>query len=371
MMCGLLLAAGGVSGQQPVPRPASAVEAAAKAGPRADAIRRLASSPLFFEENRGQTDSRVKFLSRGRGYTLFLTEDEAVMALKRKSKVNGSQWTAASKNRGGDFVSPSAFHARTDEPAVLRMRLDGAKKDPKVEGIEQLPGKIYYVRGNETGPLQPNATYQRVKYSGVYPGIDVEYYGNESRLEFDFVVAPHADPKQIRLSFSGAEKIKLTKDGELALRVAGEEVRLKKPAIYQERNGERTDIAGGYVLTGKGKREAIFHLGPYDPSLPLIIDPAIDYATYLGTSGPEALTAVFLNTAGEVTVVGDTDNVASFRQTGTAAQGADGCFISKFDPTLSTLLSSETLFAPLRMSAPRVSTFSGLRFHRTFTYSAR
>ncbi len=299
-------------------------------------VQPLSNLPLYFEENRGQTDSRVKFLSRGRGYTLFLTGDEAVLALRKK------QSAASSK-------PPAKNEKSANEAAVLRMRISGAKQDATVEGIEPLPGKIYYASGKETGPLQGNATFKRVKYAEVYPGIDLEYYGNPAaagRLEFDFVVAPHADPKHIRLSFAGTEKIALTSDGELSLSVAGEEVRLKKPAIYQERNGQRTEIAGGYVLTGKGKREAIFDLAPYDSSLPLVIDPQIDFATYLGGGQVDDIVDLRVLPTGEIYVLSHTQQNTGFPTTQTligpfgGGQLLNDCFVTKLSPDGGTLLYS-------------------------------
>jgi uncharacterized repeat protein (TIGR01451 family) len=307
------------------------------------AVAKLGQVPMYFEENRGQSDSRVKFLSRGRGYTVHLTQSEAVLALKKKSTVDSSQPTAGKKQ---SVVSsqPSAREQKSaDETAVLRMRLAGASDTARIFGEEPLPGKIYYASGKTKGQLPGYTIYQRVKYAQVYPGIDLAYYGNEGRLEFDFLVAPHADPRCIRLSFAGAERITLTKEGELVLRVSGEEVRLKKPRIYQERDGRRVEIAGGYALTGKGQREAVFALGPYDPSLPLIIDPQFDFATYLGGTGNDQVTEVRVLPTGEIYVMGSTEPGTGFPTTQTippAGLMQTDCFVSKFSPDGSTLLYS-------------------------------
>ncbi|MBI3646537.1 MAG: hypothetical protein HY233_11305, partial [Acidobacteriales bacterium] len=297
--------------------------------PTGKELAKLGQLPMSFEENRGQSDSRVKFLSRGRGYTLFLTENEAVLALQKK----GHQEVQRS---GGPKVSKSR------DTTVLRMRLAGANP-ARISGEEPLPGKIFYATGGQTGPLRGNATYKRVKYAEVYPGIALEYYGNEKRLEFDFVVAPHADPNQIRLSFSGAEKITLTEHDELSLRVSGEEVRLKKPLIYQERNGLRTEIAGGYVLTGKSKREAIFQLASYDASLPLVIDPQIDFATYLGGTGLDQVNDVRVTPTGEIYLLGQTEPSTGFPTTQTIPPPGlyqSDCFVSKLSADGSALLYS-------------------------------
>src|SRR5205807_7401195 len=154
---------------------------------------RLAQSygkvPLSFEANQGQTDPRVKFLSRGSGYTLFLTRDEAVLALRsRQSSVVSSQ-----------LQKTPGHGLRTTD--TLRMKLVGANRAAKVTALGELPGKSNYFIGSDPKKWRTDVpTYGKVKYEGVYPGIDLVYYGNQRQLEYDFVVAPGADPKAITLA---------------------------------------------------------------------------------------------------------------------------------------------------------------------------
>src|SRR5437660_11479136 len=145
--------------------------------------------PLSFEANQGQTDPRVKFLSRGSGYTLFLTSDEAVLALRsRQSSVVSSQ------------LQKTTDHGqRTTD--TLRMKLVGANQAANVTALDELPGKTNYFVGNDPKKWRTDVpTYGKVKYEGVYPGVDLVYYGNQRQLEYDFVVAPGADPKAITLA---------------------------------------------------------------------------------------------------------------------------------------------------------------------------
>ena len=179
---------------------------------------RTIGRPLFFER---KTANDQEFLARGKGHTLVLTKNEAVLELEGSHQ------------------------------AAVRMNFSGADRKATVHGEDELPGKVYHVNGAMTGPLIGNATFGRVRYSGIYPGIDAVYYGNEQQLEFDLVVAPHADPNRIRLAFAGADKLRLTSSGEVALELGGEQVTLRKPAIYQEHNGSRTRIAGRYAWRGK------------------------------------------------------------------------------------------------------------------------
>jgi hypothetical protein len=211
--------------------------------------------PLSFEANKGQTDERAKFISRGQGYTLFLTSNEAVLSLQ------------------------SAKAA--DTTAVLKMKMEGANSEPQVTGVDELSARSHYYMGNDPQKWQTNvAQYAKVKYQGVYPGIDAVYYGNQSQLEYDFVVAPGADPKQIQLSFDGADSLRIDEKGDLVLSIAGSEVRQHKPVVYQEANGGRQSVEGRYVV--KSENEVGFELGAYDATRTLVIDPVLSYATVLG-----------------------------------------------------------------------------------------
>ena len=148
--------------------------------------------PLSFEANRGQTDAKVKFLARGRGSTLYLTRDEAVLALRP---------AASSGTRA--FEPPA-------RGAVLRMGLAGADQQPRLHGREQLRGKVNYLRGDDRRRWQVGIpTFAKVLSREVYPGIDLVYYGRRGQPEFDFLVAPRAEPDAIRLSFQGADELEL------------------------------------------------------------------------------------------------------------------------------------------------------------------
>lgn len=261
------------------------------------AVAPLGRVPLSFEENRGQVDAEVKFLSRGNGYTLALTEDEAVLAL------------------------------RTNQPAVLRMGLAGARDTARISGEEPLPGKIYYVDGKTKGPLTGSRTFHRVRSAGVYPGIDAVYHSENDRLEFDFVVSPHADPNVIRLAFTGADQIALAETGALVLQVAGEEVQLLKPVIYQEIAGARHEVAGGFVLHKDSS--ASFAVGDYDPSLPLVIDPVWTF----GSTSEDLLVAIETNSAGQPYVLGMSFDPATLPST-VVRPGIlppPNCFLTKLD----------------------------------------
>ena len=160
--------------------------------------------PLSFEANVGQTDEQVKFLSRGRGYALFLTSNEAVIALEKPA----SQSRRPKGLFGPKVVEPQKEAGATS--AVLRMQLVAANWTRRVVGAEELPGKANYFIGKDPSKWRTSVpTYAKVKYEGVYPGVDLVYYGNQGQLEYDFVVAPGADPNSIQLKFRGAGKLRV------------------------------------------------------------------------------------------------------------------------------------------------------------------
>src|SRR2546430_13887624 len=232
---------------------------------RAQVNKAYGSLPLRFEANVGQSDSRVQFLSRGRGYTLFLTAAEAVLALSKAKSAIGRQ-RGISRRVGRP--TPTEEH----RDAVVRMQLVGANSEPQVKGKHQLSSKINYYIGNE--PLKWRTgvpIYAKVEYIGIYPGIDLVYYGNQRQLEYDFVVSPGASPKDIHLSFKGARKIQVNANGELVLRTAAGEVNLHKPLVYQEIDGKKRELAGRYVF--EGESGVGFDVEPYDACSRLVIDP--------------------------------------------------------------------------------------------------
>ncbi len=280
--------------------------------------------PLSFELNRGQTDARVKFLSRGSGYTLFLTRTEAVLALRNSQRAED----AAEKERGIE----RAQQPKTQTPAtVLRMRLLGANTAPQVDGVDALPGKSHYFIGSDPKKWRTNISqYARVRYREVYPGIDLIYYGNQRRLEYDFVVSPGADPKAIRLAFSGAEKLSLDDEGNLILHTEGGDVRQRAPIVYQDVHGQKCSVSGEYFL--RGEDEVAFQVASYDRGRPLVIDPILSYSTYLGGSSRDSGSAIAVDGSGHAYVAGWTNSPDFPTTTSPPAPPAEvDVFVAKFD----------------------------------------
>jgi hypothetical protein len=327
--------------------------------------------PLSFEANQGQTADEVKFLSRGPGYSLFLTPGEAVLALRKaqspspsgegaartksvggmengiplppgEGRVRGSEkdffpgnllpTNRAMEEKGmkshfisphpnplpeGEGVNPPLANVLPDsappQGAVLRMRLAGAREPARIVGRDRQPGTVNYFKGRDPGQWRTGvATYGKVEYQGVYPGVDLVYYGNQRQLEYDFIVAPGADPNQIRLSFSQDGQTaapRLDGNGDLLLPTGADEVRLHKPVVYQEIEGKRREIEGQFVVLpamteGKGERQVGFQVAEYDRGRPLVIDPVLVYSTYLGGSDKDVSQSIAVDSVGNAYVTG-------------------------------------------------------------------
>jgi hypothetical protein len=276
--------------------------------------------PLSFEANQGQADSRVQFLSRGQGYALFLTSTEAVLSLQQPPAP------------GARIMGPSQAPWDT----VLRLQLAGGNPNPSIEGVNPLADTSNYFEGNDPRHWHTNIpTYAKVAYHDVYAGIDLVYYGNQQQLEYDFTVAPGADPNVIRLNVSGAQTMALDSQGNLVLSTAGGDVIEHAPVLYQDSAEGRQPISGRFVL--EGAHQVGFAVGAYDRARPLVIDPKLAYSTYLGgsTSGFEFGSGIAVDAAGNAYVVGLTTSsdfpttAGAFQTTLRSSQG--NAFVTKLN----------------------------------------
>lgn len=255
--------------------------------------------PLSFEENVGQTAQEVRYVSHGAGYKLFLTSQEAVLALRAPVSYDLSPLHRFETMR----ALRNASRARA--ASTVRVRFEGANPDAHISATDQLLKKTNYFIGSDPQKWHTGVpSYGRVRYADIYPGVDLVFYGNQRKLEYDFVVAPGADPKLIRLNLQGARRLRINRDGDVVLSVAGGEVVLQKPVVYQMVKGERHEIAGGYVLA-KGHR-VTFSVPSYDQSEPLILDPVLNYSTYLGGTSDEQGFGIAIDAAGNAFVGGAT-----------------------------------------------------------------
>jgi hypothetical protein len=300
-------------------------------------------APLSFESNQGQADPKVRFVSHGSGYSLALTDSAAVLTLHRTGKSLDRPGISRMLNRGRNG---RRARSRSVESDVVRMELAGARPGHAVSGSNPTGATTNYFIGNDPSKWQTKVpTYASVRYGAVYPGVDLIYYGNQRRLEYDFIVAPHADPKQIKLHFSGAQGLRLDKDGNLKLMAGDGEVVFQKPTVYQEKKGHRVSVDGRFSLLANNT--VVFKVGGYDRGNALVIDPTLSYATYLGGSTEDAGTAIAVDATGNIYVIGFTADAdfpvttGSFQTTNTMDN--EVAFVAKLNAAGSALVYSTYL----------------------------
>ncbi len=258
--------------------------------------------PLSFEPNEGQAERRVDFVAHGKGYSLFLARAEAVLV-----QHNGT---------------------------AIRMKPTGGDRSARPEALGPLPGKSNYFTSSDPAQWRTGVpNYAKVRYRDVYPGIDMIYYGTQRQLEYDFVVSPGANPSTISLNFQGARKAELTREGELVMHTTEGDMRWHKPLAYQEVNGSRTFVACDYVR--RGGQHLGFKLGAYDRAKGLIIDPILEYSTYLGgsdTSGVgDAAFGIAVDSHGEAYVTGYSNSLDFPTKNPLQQKHKGGVFVTKID----------------------------------------
>jgi hypothetical protein len=295
-------------------------------------LRRYASMPLRFEARPQQPQDPVKFVARGDGYELFLSAGEAIWRFDRPSGF--SRATSPVGLYSGADLRRASFGA--DDPsrlsAVVRMKLLGANPAASILARDELPGRVNYYLGNDPKKWRTNVrSYGKVYYRGVYPGVDLVFYGNRRQPEYDFVVAPGADPGLIKLHYEGAERQEVDDGGNLVLHLAGREVVWHAPGIYQEIGGARHPVRGGYVAAGG---EVGFQVAAYDATRPLIIDPVIAYSTFLGGTREDQGFRIAVDSQGNAYIVGQNTSSYDF-PTENAFQpqlgGNPDLFVTKFN----------------------------------------
>jgi hypothetical protein len=316
--------------------------------------------PLTFEPNQGQSDKPVKFLSRGEGYTLFLTGDEAVLSLRRAPASLLDRESAA-------HLKPLDFKPTNQNAAVLRMKLVNANASATISGNGEQEGKSNYFIGNDPKQWHTDvANYSQVRYRDAYPGIDLVYYGNQQQLEYDFVVAPGADPHAIQLDVAAESALSgkrtsaalhIADNGDLLVPTEGGEVRFHKPVVYQPETAAdvhsvggnpiavtaKNTIDGNWVL--KSGNQVGFEVASYDASKPLVIDPALAYSTYVGGTGTDGAFGVAIDQYGNAYVTGFTSSTNFPTKAPYQAQNAGGIdtFALKLNRTGTALVYSTYL----------------------------
>jgi uncharacterized repeat protein (TIGR01451 family) len=269
------------------------------------ALQALRDQPLRFVRNAGQLDPRIRFYEQGPGRTALFTGDAVHLTL----------------NRG-------------DVRRTLTLRpLGGHARAVEAEGVQ--PARIHSFVGDASRWRTDIPSYAAIVYKDVYPGIDLRFHGGQKTLEYDVVVHPGADPAVVRFALDGPGEAHVAPDGDLVMDFGGDQIRQEAPVVYQEEDGRRTPVDGAFQLARNGGGYSVaFDVGPYDRGRTLVIDPVLNYSSYLGGTGSDSGLAVTVTAGGAVIVVGQTQS-ANFDVTAgafdtTANGNADG-FVSRFD----------------------------------------
>lgn len=277
--------------------------------------------PLTFAANHGQVEEKVRFIGQLPGYTVWLAADEAVLALR----------------------SPGSAKA-APVVEVVRLRWVGARPAPDIRGVQPVAARSNYLWGDNPAFWLTDVPHvARVRYEGLYDGIDLELYGTPAQLEYDFIIAPGADPRAIRMELAGARRVRVTRSGDLELSLGRGTLLQRRPVAYQVIDGQRRPVEARFEV--KGGRQVTFVVGTYDPSHELVIDPVLDYASYLGGSGLDRAFDVALDASGNIYVIGVT-NSANFPTRGAfqiTLAGSEDVFVTKLNPAGSDLVYSTYL----------------------------
>jgi len=316
----------------------------------------FSSLPLAFEPNFGQTHPHVKYLARGKEYNLFLTSNEAVLSLATRRSSSRKQ-KGNNPLAGFEKSKMESRRVGASETSVIRMQIAGGDPHAQMVSNERLAGVSNYFSGQYPRNWQTDVPhYARVDYHDIYPGINLTFHGSEQQLEFDFVIAPGADPSPIGLRFDGAKRVATNAAGDLILASAAGNLRMHKPVAYQEDQSTRKLVEARFVV--KQGKQVAFALGDYDHSRQLVIDPSITYSTFLGGCLEDNGLTIAADASGNAYATGETVS-ANFPLAGTSFQSANGgsfdVFVTKLAPDGSSLVYSTYIGGSLNDSGNAIA----------------
>jgi hypothetical protein len=322
---------------------------------REQALEAYAQLPLAFVENQGQTDTRVRYYAQGARHAFYFTRDEVVLSFLKEAGVPGSLGSsdARSEARGGTQSTPgSGSPVVAHEPATqgIALALQFLESNPHavLEGEERAPGEVNYLRGSDpAGWYTALPSYTQVVYRELWPGIDLRLRGQDGQLKYEFLVQPGARVADIRLAYSGADGLLLDGAGGLLIQTPLGVLQDSPPLAYQEIAGARIPVESHYVLTASSGYGFAVGAG-YQPGSELIIDPGLDYATFLGGSSHESGADIAVDASGNAYLTGFTQSPnfpttsGAFDRSGASGNNLDA-FVSKLNATGTALVYSTFL----------------------------
>ena len=306
--------------------------------------------PLSFVPNQGQVDPAVRFVSRAPGLALYLTAGDATLVLVNQH-AHGHRHPLS---HGSALLATAGLSATVPiSAAAVRLHYVGANPAARAMGQDQLPGVANYLIGSDPASWRTGLpTYAQVSYKDVYPGVDLVYYGNQAQLEYDWRVAPGADPQAIAFQVQGARGLRVDGDGSLVVATDVGALVQRAPTVYQQdADGTRHAVAARYTLSATGAQSATvgFDVGAYDPGKPLVIDPVLGYSTYLGGNDGDQGTAIAVDRTGAAYLTGDTYSTnfpttpGVIQRTGTNGGLNDDAIVTKLNPSGTALVYSTYL----------------------------
>lgn len=289
------------------------------------------SMPVYFIENRGQTDARAAYYIRGKDKSIYFTSEGIAFSLSRVEREKSAMLLRASYDAGA--------------PERWLLKLDFVNANPVAPiGAEPTPAIVSYFKGRKDDWKTGLRTYAKLVYADLWPGIDLVYSGTSDRLKYEFVVKPGADPRQVRLAYRGASALNLDGNGSLEIATPAGVFHDDKPYAYQEINGRQVEVEMAYRLDGVGSGSYGFRLGKYNPDKALILDPAIIiYSGFIGGAGDDRANGIAVDSDGAAYVTGETaSNETTFPETAGAfdrtQNGGVDVFVAKVKPDGSGLV---------------------------------
>jgi hypothetical protein len=273
--------------------------------------------PISFEENHGQVDSEVRFLAHMGKNSIFFTPSEAVLVLYDNSKENGPT-------------------------GAVRTEWIGANPNPAMSVEKELPGRVNYLTGSDPARWHTNLpTFSRVRYGGIFPGVDAVFYGKDGEIEYDLEAGPGADVHKIRFALTGAESVRLSQNGDLVLQFKNGEARQRRPRVYQAVAGKRHWLSARYVIYPDSTIG--YEIAGLDSSKAVVIDPTLSYSTLIGGTSADSVNSVAVDQFGRVYATGVTRSGFPTKNPRQGNQLGDDAFVTKFFATGGGLIYSTYL----------------------------